>query len=71
MLNSTELHHVFLQGYYMPSIFSIYSKYTGHIKEKVIIRLHVPDRKGIEKKTQKKWNEIVAPKTEEVNELIH
>jgi hypothetical protein len=32
----------------------------------VVIRLHGPDRKGIEKKTDKRWNEIVALRDNEL-----
>jgi len=31
-----------------------------------VIRLHGPDRQGIEKKTGKRWNQLVAPKDEEL-----
>ena len=66
-LSSHGLHHVFLQGYYMPSIIEIYNKYKLFLKDLVVIRLHGPDRKGIEKKTLKRWNEIVSPKDDELN----
>ena len=66
-LSSHGLHHVFLQGYYMPSIFEIYNKYKLFLKYLVVIRLHGPDRKGIEKKTLNRWNEIVSPKDDELN----
>lgn len=61
---------VFLQGYYMPSIFEIIPKYQQHLPGLSVIRLHGPDRKGIEKKTGKEWNTIVEPKDEELARLI-
>jgi len=32
-LNGQGLHHVFLQGYYMPSIFDLYRKHREQIKD--------------------------------------
>jgi len=68
-LNSSGLHHVFLQGYYMPSIFDLYKKHREQIRDMAVIRLHGPDRQGIEKVTGKDWSEIVAPKDEEISTL--
>ncbi len=68
-LNSSGLNHVFLQGYYMPSIFEVYQKYSLLLKDLVVIRLHGPDRKEIEQRTGNNWNEIVSPKDGELNEL--
>lgn len=61
-LAGKDLHHVFLQGYYMPSIFDLYQKHSGQIHDRAVIRLHVPDRKGLEKETGMYWSHIVAPK---------
>ncbi len=62
--------NVFLQGYFMPPVYELYKKYGRYIKDKVIIRLHGPDRSGIEKKTGKKWNRIVEPRDEELDEIV-
>jgi len=43
------------------------NKYKTFLKYLVVIRLHGPDRKGIEKKTLNRWNEIVSPKDDELN----
>lgn len=69
-LASHKLHQVFLQGYYMPSIFDIYNKYQALLEKLVVIRLHGPDRKEIEKRTQKRWNEIVSPKDNQIGEVV-
>lgn len=69
-LQTHQLNHVFLQGYYMPSIFDLYQRYKDKLKDLVVIRLHGPDRKGIEKQTGKNWNQIVAPKDENLSHLI-
>lgn len=68
-LGNSVLHHVFLQGYYMPSIFDLYNTYKEHIKDTAVIRLHGPDRKGIEQQTGKDWSNIVSPKDKEIRSL--
>jgi len=69
-LTTSNLHHVFLQGYYMPSIFDLYKKYREQIKDMVVIRLHGSDRQGIEKVTGKDWSQVVAPKDEDILTLV-
>ncbi len=64
-----HLHHVFLQGYYMPSVFDLYYKHKAYIRNLSTIRLHGPDRQEIEKKTGKNWSKIVAPKDHEITSL--
>ena len=61
--------HVFIQGYYMPSIFEIYRETGQMVKDLAVIRLHGPDRKGIETKTGSVWNKIIEPKDDELAEL--
>jgi uncharacterized protein YecE (DUF72 family) len=63
-LKTTGLKHVFLQGYYMPSIVEVYKKTSHLIEDAAVIRLLGPDRKGIEKKAGGEWNRIVASKDE-------
>ena len=61
-----RLGHVFLQGYYMPSIFEVYEKFKDRLSDPVVIRLHGGDRKDIEERTNNTWNEIVDPKDSEL-----
>ncbi|MGB3212979.1 MAG: DUF72 domain-containing protein [Desulforhopalus sp.] len=68
--NHGGFHHVFLQGYYMPSIFDLYENHKDQLKKMAVIRLHGPDRKGIEKQTGKDWSQVVAPKDEDITSLI-
>jgi len=68
--DSQDLHHVFLQGYYMPSIFHLYKKHREQVKDMAVIRLHGPDRQGIEKISGKNWSKVVAPKDEEIATLV-
>lgn len=59
-VNSSGLSHTFLQGYFMPSIFDLYRTYREIIKDRVVIRLHGPDRQGIVKQTGKYWSQVVS-----------
>jgi uncharacterized protein YecE (DUF72 family) len=61
---------VFLEGYYMPSITQIYSKFKKHINDLAIIRLHGPDRKGIEKIANDNWNQIYINRDEEIKSIV-
>jgi len=73
-LERNKLAMIFLQGYYMPPIWEVFNEYKDHIKSTTVIRLHGPDRRGIEKKTGSIWNQIVEPKDNELDkvaEIIH
>lgn len=69
-LLSQNMSHVFLQGYYMPPIFKVYQNHKRKIGANVIIRLHGPDRKGIEELTAKRWDRVVAPKDKDIENLV-
>ncbi|MBX2977091.1 MAG: DUF72 domain-containing protein, partial [Ignavibacteriaceae bacterium] len=62
MLRELNISMVFLEGYYMPSIVEVYNKHKNSLTSPVVIRLHGPDRSGIEEKTKGNWNQIVEPK---------
>jgi uncharacterized protein YecE (DUF72 family) len=68
-LNRNGLHPVFLQGYYMPPIVDIYKDHADKIRELAVLRLHGPDREGMEEKTGGSWDKIVAPKDEELDRI--
>lgn len=73
-LKANNLSMVFLQGYYMPPIWEVFKVAKDSLISPVVIRLHGPDRTGIEEKTGNIWNQIVEPKDEElpkIAELIH
>jgi uncharacterized protein YecE (DUF72 family) len=63
---------VLLQGYWMPSVADVYSDWADLIARHpaVVVRLLGPDRKAIEKQTGKRWNQIVAPKDEELPAIL-
>ncbi len=65
-LNFQGLSHVFLQGYYLPSIIDIYYKFKEIFNKPVVIRLHGRERSLIEKKSGGDWSNILEPKDEEI-----
>jgi uncharacterized protein YecE (DUF72 family) len=69
-INEYDLAFVFLEGYYMPPIWEVYNKFKDYMKNTVVIRLHGPDRKGIEKKSGGKWNKIIEPKDDDIIKII-
>jgi uncharacterized protein YecE (DUF72 family) len=64
-----HLGHVFLQGYYMPSIFELYEKFKDRLSDPVVLRLHGMDREGIEERTNNIWDKIVDPRDDELLRL--
>jgi len=70
-LKANRLYHVFLQGYYMPSVFGIYNTFKEYINDLVVIRMHGSDRKGMEDKAQNEWNKIIEAKDNELSDLAH
>jgi len=71
-LDRNRLSPVLLQGYWMPPVADVYREWQAAIlrHQAVVIRLLGPDRKGIEKVTQKRWNRIVAPRDEELAQVV-
>ena len=68
-LNSLNIYHVFLQGYYMPSIVEIYEKFKSHINDLTVVRLHGEDRQGIEKISGSNWNKIYIDREAELKQI--
>ena len=68
-LAGKDLHHVFLQGYYMPPMQEAWEKHGHLLRNAAVVRLHGPDRQGIEKATGESWDRIVAPKDEELGRV--
>jgi uncharacterized protein YecE (DUF72 family) len=71
-LNHHDLSPVFLQGYWMPPVFEVYERWRHLIGEQqeVVIRLHGPDRKGIERETGKNWDRIVVQRDDELTAVV-
>jgi uncharacterized protein YecE (DUF72 family) len=68
-LRDLELGQVFLQGYYMPDIFTIFARYSGYLDRPTVIRLHGPDRGDIEEKSGGRWDRILEPKDDDLNQM--
>ena len=68
-LNRLKISHIFLQGYYMPSVIDIYHSFSGYIKDTTVIRLHGSDRKGIEEIAGGNWGKVVDPRDEEISKI--
>ncbi len=69
-INDLKLHHVFLEGYFMPPVTEIYSNYKYHVNDLTVIRLHGPDRKGIEKIARNNWDKIYVDREKELSGII-
>jgi len=61
-----DVAHVFLQGYFMPSVLEVYHDFGRLLRGSVVVRLHGPDRAGIEEATGERWDTIVEPKDQEL-----
>jgi len=61
---------VFLEGYYMPPIIEVYNKFKKYINQLAVIRLHGPDRKGIEKIASDNWNQIYINRDKEISSIV-
>lgn len=68
-LDSLNISHVFLQGYFMPSIIEVYAKNKNFIKGKTVIRLHGEDRQGIEKISDGNWSKIYVDRNSELKNI--
>ncbi len=65
-LSASGLASVFLQGYYMPPVTAVYEKARGKLRGTTVVRLHGPDREGMEKASGEKWDRIIAAKDAEL-----
>jgi len=69
---SRDLVPVLLQGYWMPPVAEVYRDWRDPIQrcDTVIIRLHGPDREGMEERTGKRWDTLVVRRDEELREIV-
>jgi uncharacterized protein YecE (DUF72 family) len=70
LLKQKGVSHVFLQGYYMDPVFDLWERYGGLVENAAVIRLHGPDREGMEKLTGGQWDRIAAPKDGDLDKLV-
>ena len=69
-LREFGLSQVFIQGYFMPSVVSLYREWGANIDRSAVIRLHGYDRAGMERITKKNYDHIVKPMDEELPGII-
>ena len=69
-INDLDMAHVFLEGYFMPPVAEIYNKYKKFIKDFTVLRLHGPDRTGIEKISKENWDKIYIDRSGEILKLV-
>lgn len=70
VLKELNISNVFLEGYFMPHVVEIYSKYKKYIKNLTLLRIHGPDRKGIEKISNENWNKIYVDREKEIISIV-
>jgi uncharacterized protein YecE (DUF72 family) len=63
------LANVFLQGYYMPPVAPLYERFGALLRGSTAVRLHGPDREGMEKASGESWDRIIAPKDAELADI--
>ena len=63
---------VLLQGYWMPPITDVYRSWRGLIREcrAIVMRLHGPDREGMEKETGQQWDRLVIRRDDELKGIV-
>ena len=59
LLRSHGVSPVLLQGYWMPPVAEVYDRVEGLLAGPVVVRLHGPDRSGMEERTGGSWDRIV------------
>lgn len=69
-LRDNGLHHVFVQGYYMPPIGPLFDKFKDYTGDISVIRLMGSDRKGIEKRAGNRWDKIVDNRDNELPDIV-
>lgn len=65
-LSERGLASVFLQGYYMPPVTAVYQEARDLLRGTTVVRLHGPDREGMEKASGERWDRIIAAKDAEL-----
>lgn len=69
-LEENNIAHVFLLGYFMPSIVEVFNNFKNQLTNTTVIRLHGSNRKGIEAESKNHWNKIIQPKDDELHLII-
>jgi uncharacterized protein YecE (DUF72 family) len=61
--------HVFLQGYWMPPVTGVYDRFRDKLVGPLVVRLHGPDREGMEERAEGRWDRILTPRDEELGSI--
>jgi len=69
-LSDQKIVPVLLEGYYLPPITETFAKFKDYIKGLAVLRLHGPDRQGIEKIANDNWNQIYINRDKEINSIV-
>lgn len=67
-----DLIPVLLQGYWMPPVADVYLEWRDliHRCRTAVVRLHGPDREGMDERTGKRWDTLVVRRDEELREIV-
>ncbi len=69
VLAAHHAHHVYLQGYYMPPVWETAAAEGPRTDGVSVIRLHGPDRKGMEERSGELWDRIIEPRDDELRAI--
>lgn len=69
-LRDRNVGHVLLDGYYMPAIGEVFGANDAVTAPFCVVRLLGPDRRGIEKATNKVWNRVVEPRDAGIHSAV-
>jgi uncharacterized protein YecE (DUF72 family) len=66
LLRTRRAGAVLIQGYWMPPVMEAYGRAEDLLEGPVVVRLHGPDRSGMEEKAGGTWDRIVEPRDAEL-----
>ncbi len=69
-ISELKIAPVLLEGYYMPPVTETYNKFKKYFNGTVVLRLHGPDRAGIEKIANENWNRIYINRDKEIKSIV-
>ncbi len=68
-LDEHRISPILVDGYYLAPASQTFAIARPYMRSPVILRLMGPDRRGIEKLTKKKWNQVVQPMDEKLDHI--
>lgn len=62
---------VLLQGYWMPAVWEVHQEHRDLLRRcrTVVLRLHGPDREGMEEQAGKRWDRLVVQRDDELRQI--